>query len=71
MNDHYLLHKILGNLRNIIGIAKFDDTKILIDTCDELLNDIALQIDVILITCVIRDGGKFYTQIILEEALYD
>ena len=54
-----------------IGIEKIDDTKILIDADDKLSDDITLKNDVILMTCVIKDGDKFYQQLFLEEALYN
>ena len=41
-----------------------------IDTDDELPDDIALKYAVILMTCVIKDGDKFYPQLFLEEALH-
>ena len=69
MVDDYLLDKVLDKIKEIIGIEKFDDTKILIDKDDELPDDITLKNVVILLTCVIKDG-KFYPQILLEEALF-
>ena len=48
----------------IIGIEKFDKTKILIDTDDKLVDEVSLEI--ILILWVIKDGDKFYLQIFLE-----
>ena len=33
MVDDYMLGKVLGKIKEIIGIEKFDDTKIFIDTC--------------------------------------
>ena len=41
----------------------------MIDTDDKLLDEITVKNAVILITCIIRDDGKFYPQIFLEEAL--
>ena len=60
--------KILDKVKEIIGIEKFDNTKILIDTNDKL-QEITLKNIVILITCDIKDDGKFYSQIFIEEAL--
>ena len=34
--DDYMLGRVLDKIKEIIGIAKFDDTKILIDTDDKL-----------------------------------
>ena len=43
----------------------------LIDTDDKFPDDTIFKNVVILIMCVINGGGKFYLQVILEEALYD
>lgn len=40
---NYLLRKILDQIKEIIGIGKFNDTKILIDTYDELPDDVILK----------------------------
>ena len=53
----------------ITGIEKFDDTKNLIEMVDKFLNDINLRNDVMLMTCVIENSGKFYPQMLLEQAL--
>ena len=45
----YLLDKVSEKIKEIIGIEKFDHTKNLIDTDDNLPNGITLK-DVILIT---------------------
>ena len=50
MIDNYVLDKVLDKTKEIIGIEKFDDTKILIDTDDTLPEDITLKNAVILIT---------------------
>ena len=68
MVDNSILNKVLDKIKKIIGIEKFDDTKILIETDDKLLDDVTIK-NVILITFVIKDDGKFYPQIILEETL--
>ena len=51
MVDDYMLHKLLDNIKEMIGIGKFDDTNILIDMDDKLPNDITLKNVVILMTC--------------------
>ena len=71
MVDDYMTDKVLEKIKEIIGLEKFDDTKILIDTDDKLPDNITLKYIVILITCVIKDDDKLYPQISLEEALYD
>ena len=70
MIDGYMLNKVLDNPKEIIGIKKFDDTKILIDTDEKLTDDISLKNVVILMTCVIKDDSKFYPQIFFKEALF-
>ena len=55
--DDYMLVKVLDKIKEIIGIDEFDDTQILIQTNDKLLEDITLKIVGILITCVIKDAG--------------
>ena len=51
MVDDYMLHKLLDNIKEMIGIGKFDDTNILIDMDDKLPDDITLKNVVILMTC--------------------
>ena len=70
MVDDYMLNKALDKIKKIIAIEKFDDTKILIDTDDKLPDDITLKNVVILMTCIIKNFGKFYPQIFLEEAFF-
>ena len=65
-----MLDNVLDKIKEIIGIEKFDDTKILIDTDGKLPNDITLKNVVLLIACVIKDDDKFHPQIFLEEALF-
>ena len=67
----YMLNKVLGKIKETLSVGKFDDTKTLIDPDDKLPNDIALRKAVILMTCVIKDGNKFYPRIFLDHALYD
>ena len=71
MVNDYMLNKVLDKIKETIDIVKFDDTKILIDTDDKLPDYITFKNVVILITYVIKDDAKFYTQIFLEEALYN
>ena len=61
-----MLDKILDKIKETIVFEKFDDTKILIDMDDQLLDDITFKNVVILMTCVIKDDGKFYPQLFLE-----
>ena len=59
MVDDYTLDKVLDKFK-ILSIEKFDDTLTLIDTDDKLPDDIILKDAVILMTCVIKYGDKFY-----------
>ena len=61
--------KVLDKIKEIVGTKKFDDTKILIETVDKLPDYITLEKVVILVTCVIKDGDKFYLQLFLEELI--
>ena len=60
MVDDYILDIKLRKIRKIIGIEKFDNTKILINTDDKLPDDITFKNVAILITSVIKDDGKCY-----------
>ena len=51
MVEDYMLYKLLDNIKGMIDIGKFDDTKILIDMDDKLPDDITLKNVVILMTC--------------------
>ena len=73
-NTWYLnsaLNKALDKIKEIIGIQKSDDTKILIDTDDKLPYYISLKNVLIIVTSVIKDGDKLYPQLFLEETLYN
>ena len=71
MVDGNILDKVLDKIKNIIGIEKFDDTKILIETDGKLPDDITIKNFVILITWIIKDDGNFYPQLFWEETLYN
>ena len=60
----------LDKIKELKGIEKFDDTKILIDTNDKLPDNIILKNVIKFMKCVVKDDGKFYPQRFLEEALY-
>ena len=51
MVDDYMLNEVLEKIKEIIGIDKFNDSKILINTYDELPNDITLTIFVVNDVC--------------------
>ena len=61
----YTLDKVLVKIKGIV-IEKLGDIRILIDT-----DDIILKNAVILMTCVITDGDKFYPHLFLEEVLHN
>ena len=67
--DDNMLDKVLHKIKMVIYIKKYDDTNVLIETDDKLPDDITLKNVVILIKCAIKDGGKCYPKIFLEEAL--
>ena len=69
MVDNHILDKVSGKIKMIVGIEKFDDTKIFIETDDKLPDNVTLKNVVKLITCVIKDNDKFYPQIFLEETI--
>ena len=71
MVDDYMVDKVLDKVKEIIGIEKIDDTKILIITDDQLSHNIILNRFAILLTCFMRDGNKFYPHQFLDHALYD
>ena len=70
MADDYMLDKVLDMIKEIKGIEKIENTKILIDANSELADDTTLKNFAVLITCVIKDDGKFYSKLFLEEALF-
>ena len=45
--------KVLDKIKQIIGIEKFDNSKILIDTDDKLPDDITFKNVVMLMACVV------------------
>ena len=67
MVDYYTLDKVLEKITRIC-IEKLEDNGILINTDDKLPNDTFLKN---VVTCVIKDGDKFYAKLFLEEGLYD
>ena len=60
MVDDYILDIKLRKIGKIIGIEKFDNTKILINTDDKLPDDITFKNVAILITSVVKNDGKCY-----------
>ena len=60
MVDDYILNEVLHKIKEIIVIEKFDDSTILVDTDDKLLDYITLKNAVILMRCVKKDNNKFH-----------
>ena len=60
MIDDYILNEVLHKIKEIIVIEKFDDSTILVDTDDKLLDYITLKNAVILMRCVKKDNNKFH-----------
>ena len=71
MVDDYMVDKVLDKIKELIGIEKFDDTKIIINTDDKLPNEISLKRVVISMTYVIKDDHKLYSLVFLDHALYN
>ena len=69
MTGDYVLDGVLEKIKGIIGIEIFDGVKILLDTDDKLFGNSILKNVMILVSCVIKDNSKFYSQVFLEEAL--
>ena len=70
MVDDYMLDKVLDKNKEIKGIDKFDNAKILSDTDDKQQNYITLKNVEILITGIIKDDIKFYSQLFLDKAQF-
>ena len=43
ITDHYILRKVVEQIKEVIRVTNIDDTKILIDTGDELPDDITFR----------------------------
>ena len=61
--DDHMPNKTLDKIKKIIGTENFDNTKILIDTDDKLLDNIPFKNIVILMTYVNKDDNKLYLQL--------
>ena len=66
--DAYILYGVLDKIKMIRGIEKIDNTKMLIEADNKLADEIKLKNVVVLITCVIKGGDKFYPQLFLKDA---
>ena len=61
----------MDKIKEITGIEKFNDAKILIDTDDKLPDNITLENVIMWTTFVIKDGDEFHRELFSEETLYD
>ena len=52
--DDYMIDKILDKIKEIIGVEKFNDTNILINTAYKLSTNITLENVLILMTCAVK-----------------
>ena len=59
MIDHYMVNK---KIEETISIQKIDNTKFSVDTDNQISDDTTVAI---LVTCVVKNIGKFYPQIFL------
>ena len=57
--DDNMVHKVLHKIEMIIYIEKCGDTNVLMETDDNLPDDVTLKNFVILITCAVKEWGKF------------
>ena len=64
-----MLNRVLDKIKMMIGIEKFKNYKILIDTEKSLAYEVTLKNVMISISCVVKADDKFYPQIFLEQAL--
>ena len=60
MVDDHIINKVLDKIKEITGIEKFDNTKILIDSDDKLPDGITFKKVAILMTDVIKYGNKYF-----------
>ena len=61
--------KVLDMIEKIIGIGKCDDNRILINMEDKLPYTITLKNIVMLMTCVIKGDGDFFSRTILRRSI--
>ena len=70
MTEGNMPDKVLNRIKEVKGIEVFDNSRILVEIHDKLPDDITLRNVVILITFVIKNDGRFYPELFLEEALF-
>ena len=69
MIDDYMVDKVLDKIKEIVGIEKIDDTKILINTEDNVSNQITSKNVAILLTCATKDDNKFLSIAIFRSCI--
>ena len=57
MVNDYILNIVLDKIKKIIGIDKFDNAEILIDTNYKLSDEFTFQNVGVIITCILKDDG--------------
>ena len=60
---------LTNRIAKLTIINKFKDVIMLSDTDDDLLGDIDLKEVVLLITCILKEDGKYYSQIFFENII--
>ena len=70
MAEGNMKDKVLNRIKEVKGIEVFDNSRILVEIHDKLPDDITLRNVVKLITFVIKNDGRFYPELFLEEALF-
>ena len=69
MIDYHMVDKVLDKIKEIIGIEKIDDTNILINTEDNVSNQITSKNVAILLTCATKDDNKFLSIAIFRSCI--
>ena len=64
-----MLNRVWDKIKMMIGIDKFNNSKILIYTEKKLAYQVTLKNIMISISCVVKVDDKFYPKIFSEEAL--
>ena len=61
-----MFDKVLDKMNKMIGIEKLNNATTFTDTDDKLPDNIALKNAVMLVSCFMKNGDKFYSPIFLE-----
>ena len=71
MIHYYVLDKVYDQAKEITGTEKFGDTESSVDIDDKLTDNVTFKNAGNLNTWIIKDDGKFYPKLFLEEALIE